>query len=174
MTTQELINQSADKSDPVKLASSLKKLTAQVVSAYLRNNNVPFTEIPGLIRDTYASLSNISAPSAAAPEQQRPAISVKKSVTPDAVTCLECGAELNMLKRHLKAAHNLTVDEYLTKWSLPSDYPMVAPNYGARRSEIAKEFGLGRKSNDDTPTTDSSGNVKRHQYPASRWSKPSE
>ena len=156
--------------------ADIKKLTAQVVSAFLSNNTVPLADVPSLIQNTYAGLVNITSPVVAPDrELQRPAVSVKKSVTPDAITCLECGEELHMLKRHIRTAHGFTVGEYLSRWSLPTDYPVVAPNYGARRSEMAKAFGLGKKRNVEAPkVTLEPEEPKRHHYPASRWSKPSE
>ena len=156
--------------------ADIKRLTAQVVSVLVGNNTVPLSDVPSLIQNTYAGLVNIISPVVVSDRvPQRPAVSVKKSVTPDAITCLECGAEMHMLKRHIRTAHGLTVGEYLSRWSLPSDYPVVAPNYGARRSEMAKAFGLGKKRSVAAPEVPSKPEeTKHHHYPASRWSKPTE
>ncbi|SEH27475.1 MucR family transcriptional regulator [Magnetospirillum fulvum] len=155
------------------------RLTSKIVAAYLRNNAVATADLPDLIRNTYATLVNIDTPAAEAPERQQPAVPVRKSVTPDAVYCLECGKPQKMLKRHLQTAHALSVDEYRAKWSLPSDYPMVASTYAARRSELAKSIGLGTKPRPDrTPAPSdaseaaTSDSQPQHRYPASRWSKP--
>jgi len=158
------------------------RLTSKIVAAYLRNNVVATADLADLIRSTHATLVNIDSPVAEAPERQQPAISIRKSVTPDAVYCLECGKPQKMLKRHLQTAHDLSVDAYRAKWSLPTDYPMVASTYAARRSELAKSIGLGTKPRQDrTPSAvepaepveaAASESQPQHRYPASRWSKP--
>jgi len=158
------------------------RLTSKIVAAYLRNNVVATADLPDLIRSTHATLVNIDAPAAEVTERQQPAVSVRKSITPDAVYCLECGKPQKMLKRHLQTAHDLSVDEYRTKWSLPSDYPMVAATYAARRSELAKSIGLGTKPRQDrAPSAKAAVEANepaapetqpQHRYPASRWSKP--
>jgi predicted transcriptional regulator len=117
--------------------------TAQIVSAHLTKNAVPVEELPALIREVYKTLSNVGE--APAPvEALKPAVPVTKSVFPDHIVCLEDGKQMTMLKRHLMTEHNLTVDQYRTKWGLPSNYPMVAPNYAETRSSLAKKMGLGR------------------------------
>lgn len=155
------------------------RLTSKIVAAYLRNNVVATADLPDLIRSTHATLANIDSPVAEAPERLPPAVPVRKSVTPDAVYCLECGKPQKMLKRHLQTAHGLPVDAYRAKWSLPTDYPMVASTYAARRSELAKSAGLGTKPRQDrTPPAVAPveaappDSQPQHRYPASRWSKP--
>jgi len=119
-------------------------LTAEIVRSYVSNNPVPTTELPGLINAVHQALSGAeSAP--AAEEEYTPVVSVKASVKPDHVVCMECGAKNKMLKRHLAAAHDLTPDEYRARYRLPGDYPMVASQYAAVRSKMAKKIGLGRK-----------------------------
>ena len=123
-------------------------LTGQIVSAYVSKNTIPASEIPALISSVYQSLTTLGSSPAAvvAPEELRPAVPVKKSVTPDYIVCLEDGKKLKMLKRHLNSSYGLTPNEYRAKWGLPSDYPMVAPNYAKSRSEMAVKIGLGRRA----------------------------
>jgi predicted transcriptional regulator len=125
------------------MADDLKVLTTKIVAAYLGGNALAATEIPTLITSVYSTLLGTDAPATAPTEQQQPAVSVKKSVTSGYIVCLECGDHQKMLKRHLLTSHGLTADEYRTKWSLPKDYPLVAPEYAAHRSELAKASGLG-------------------------------
>ena len=126
---------------------NLIALAADIVSAYVSNNTVATGDLPGLISEVYAALQRTS--SGVAPEPQpeplKPAIPIKKSVTPDYIVCLEDGKQFKSLKRHLSTHHGLTPDEYRAKWGLPADYPLVAPNYAAARSALAKSMGLGRK-----------------------------
>jgi predicted transcriptional regulator len=123
------------------------KETAEIVSAYLANNHLPENEIPDFIRSIYRALAaTTSQEPATEAVRAQPAVSVKKSVTPAAVICLECGKKFSMLKRHLRTDHHTTPDEYRAKWGLPSAYPMVAPDYAARRSALAVENGLGHKT----------------------------
>jgi predicted transcriptional regulator len=121
-------------------------LTAEIVSAYVSNNTVPATDIPGLINQVHAALSRVSngVPDGIA-EAPKPAISLKRSVTPEFLVCLEDGKKFKSLKRHLRTQYNMTPEQYRDKWNLPSDYPMVAPNYAAARSELAKQMGLGQQ-----------------------------
>jgi predicted transcriptional regulator len=122
------------------------ELTADVVSAYVSNNPVPVGELSKLIADVYTALGQVNgAAPAEIVEPQKPAVPIKKSVTPDYIVSLEDGKQFKSLKRHLKTSYGMTPDEYRAKWNLPSDYPMVAPNYAAARSELAKSIGLGRK-----------------------------
>ena len=123
-------------------------LTGEIVSAYVSKNTIPASEIPALISSVYQSLTTLGSSPAAvvAPEELRPAVPVKKSVTPDYIVCLEDGKKLKMLKRHLNSSYGLTPNEYRAKWGLPSDYPMVAPNYAKSRSEMAVKIGLGRRA----------------------------
>jgi predicted transcriptional regulator len=121
-------------------------LTADIVSAYLSHNRVPATDIPGLINQVHAALTRVSGPGADAPrEALKPAVSVKKSITPEYLVCLEDGKKFKSLKRHLRTQYNMTPEQYREKWSLPADYPMVAPNYAAARSQLAKQMGLGQQ-----------------------------
>lgn len=125
---------------------TLITLTADIVSAHVSNNDVAVSGIPALIQSVYQSLANADAPAPVVEEQREPAVSVRASVKPDAITCLECGFKGKMLKRHLMTEHGLDPKEYKTRWNLPSDYPLVAPNYAAQRAELAKTIGLGRKT----------------------------
>ena len=118
--------------------------TAQIVSAHLTKNAVRVEELPAIIREVYKTLSTVGEAEAAAAEPHQPAVPVMKSVFPDHIVCLECGKQMTMLKRHLMTEHNMTIDQYRAKWSLPSNYPMVAPNYAETRSNLAKKMGLGR------------------------------
>jgi len=123
----------------------LMRMTADVVAAYVSNNSLPTIQLPEVINAVYHSLRGLdSAPPELKAEPAKPAVPVKKSVTPDYLVCLEDGKKLKMLKRHLRSTYNMTPDEYRSKWGLPPDYPMVAPNYAAQRSAFAKEIGLGR------------------------------
>ena len=122
------------------------RMTSEVVAAYLSNNMLPSTQIPEVIKTVHASLRELSdASSEAEKEAPKPAVPIRRSVTPDFIVCLEDGKKLKMLKRHLRTTYNMTPDEYRAKWGLPPDYPMVAPNYAKQRSEFAKRIGLGRK-----------------------------
>nr|WP_280987441.1 MucR family transcriptional regulator [Jiella endophytica] len=124
----------------------LMELTAEVVAAYVSNNSLPVSELPGLIADVYGALGRTTTvPAAPLAEKPKPAVPVKKSVTDDFIVCLEDGKKFKSLKRHLMTHYNLTPEEYREKWDLPADYPMVAPNYAAARSRLAKQMGLGHK-----------------------------
>lgn len=125
--------------------SNLLKLTTEIVSSHVTNNSVAVQDLPDLIRQVYNTLSAIDQ--APAPQSDRPqaAVSIKKSVTPDYIICLEDGRKLKMLKRHLKTAFDMTPEDYRKRWGLPADYPMVAPNYARQRSTLAKKIGLGTK-----------------------------
>lgn len=127
--------------------TELLELTANIVAAYVSNNPLPTSELGRVIADTYAAVSKLQAPLTLQPEERRaPAVPIKKSVTPDFIICLEDGKKFKSLKRHIGTHYNLTPDEYRAKWGLPADYPMVAPNYAAARSQLAKASGLGRKA----------------------------
>jgi predicted transcriptional regulator len=119
-------------------------LTAQIVSAHVSNNSVTPDALPSLIQDVYRTLSGVGH-EMPAPDKPQPAVPAKKSVFPDFIVCLEDGKKLKMLKRHLKTAYNMTPEQYRDRWDLPSDYPMVAPNYARHRSSLAKKIGLGTK-----------------------------
>ena len=121
------------------------ELTAEIVSAYVSNNTVPAGEIPGLINQVHAALARVSGkPAEGSSEPLRPAVSVKKSITPEYIVCLEDGKKFKSLKRHLRTRYAMSPDEYRQKWGLPHDYPMVAPNYAKERSNLAKRMGLGQ------------------------------
>jgi predicted transcriptional regulator len=124
----------------------LVELTAEIVSAYVGNHVVPAADLSGLIADVFGALSNTSAPVPVAviAEKPKPAVSVRRSVQDDQITCLECGGSFKSLKRHLMTHHDLTPDQYREKWELQADYPMVAPAYAQARSRLAKEMGLGQ------------------------------
>ncbi len=122
-------------------------MTTQIVSAYVSHNEMSGSQIPEVIRSVYATLNaQKSGEVAVSKTPQKPAVTVRKSITPDFIICLEDGKKLKMLKRHLRTTYGLTPEEYRAKWGLPADYPMVAPNYSAQRSAFAKKIGLGRKS----------------------------
>jgi predicted transcriptional regulator len=124
----------------------LVTLTADIVSAYVSNNNADVASVPSLIGAVYGALANAgNAASAPVEEKLSPAVSVRSSVKPDAITCLECGFKAKMLKRHLSTEHGLTPPEYKARWDLPKDYPLVAPAYSEQRKELAVKIGLGRK-----------------------------
>ena len=122
------------------------ELTATIVSAYVSNNSVAASDLPGLIDQVHAALTRVKGgQNDVASEPLRPAISLKKSITPDHIVCLEDGKKFKSLKRHLRTQYNMTPEQYREKWSLAPDYPMVAPNYAAARSELAKQMGLGQQ-----------------------------
>lgn len=130
--------------DQVNDAGTLLGNVADIVAAFVGNNTVPTAELPALIASVHASLSTLGAPQSEAVLELVPAVPVRKSITPDYIICLEDGRKLKSLKRHLLAAFGLTPEAYREKWGLPKDYPMVAPNYAAARSEMAKRIGLGQ------------------------------
>jgi len=122
------------------------ELTAEIVSAYVSNNTVPSGDIPALINQVHAALTRVSGTPGDPPaEPLKPAVSVKRSVTPEHIVCLEDGKKFKSLKRHLRTQYNMTPEQYRDKWSLPPDYPMVAPNYAQARSALAKQMGLGQQ-----------------------------
>ena len=121
------------------------ELTADIVAAYVSNNSISASDLPGLIASVHSALNNIHTPAAVEALPLTPAVSVKKSITDDYLICLEDGKRFKSLKRHLKASYGMSPDEYRNKWGLPSDYPMVAPNYSASRSSLAKSLGLGQQ-----------------------------
>ncbi|MCA1408256.1 MucR family transcriptional regulator [Ensifer sp. IC3342] len=125
----------------------LVEMAAEIVAAYVSNHVVPVAELPTLIADVHSALNNTTAPAlvVAPVEKPKPAVSVRKSVQDNQITCLECGGTFKSLKRHLMTHHNLSPEEYREKWDLPADYPMVAPAYAEARSRLAKEMGLGQR-----------------------------
>ena len=135
-----------DKSDKPS-TSDMLQMAAEIVSAYVGKNTVPTAQIPDLIQSVYRSLNGLGGfhvSGGGGDSGQSPATSIKKSITPDFLICLEDGKKLKMLKRHLRTVYKMTPQDYRTKWNLPPDYPMVAPNYATQRSEFAKSIGLGR------------------------------
>lgn len=131
--------------------TDLVSIAADIVSAYVSSNPLPLGELPKLIADTYAALQGVGAPVTQATVQQEPAVSIRKSVTPDFIVRLEDGKKFKSLKRHIGVHYNLSPEEYRQKWNLPADYPMVATNYAATRSALAKSMGLGRKAATPAP-----------------------
>ena len=126
--------------------TSYIELTASIVSAYVSNNPVAAQDLSALINQVHTALTRVSSGQGeAASEPLKPAVSVKKSITADYIVCLEDGKKFKSLKRHLRTQYNMTPDQYREKWSLPPDYPMVAPNYAIARSELAKQMGLGQQ-----------------------------
>jgi predicted transcriptional regulator len=122
------------------------ELSADIVSAYVSNNSVPAADLPSLLASVYAALTNTVEGQQVEPKAELvPAVSVRKSVTPDAIICLEDGKSFKSLKRHLRTTYDMTPEQYRAKWNLPADYPMVAPNYAKARSELAKTMGLGQQ-----------------------------
>lgn len=129
----------------IQAGTSTLEIVVDVVSAYVSRNPVPVAEVPNLIGMVYQSFNSLVSPAEPAVEEKKPAISIKKSVTPDYIVCLEDGKKFKSLRRHLSTSFGMTPDEYRAKWKLPADYPMVAPNYSEQRSALAKKVGLGRK-----------------------------
>jgi predicted transcriptional regulator len=135
-----------DPENPRIPSPNLIEYAAIIVQAYVGNNRASASEVAGLVRDVHGTLAALAQLGGEPlPMTQKPAVPIKRSITPDYVICLEDGKKLKMLKRYLRTRYKLTTDEYRAKWGLPADYPMVAPNYSTRRSEFAKKFGLGRK-----------------------------
>jgi predicted transcriptional regulator len=126
--------------------TDLIDLAADIVSAYVSNNTVPASELPALIANVHRALNNTQAGmNEPDPEPLKPAVNPKKSVFPDYIVCLEDGKKFKSLKRHLRTHYDLSPEDYREKWGLPADYPMVAPNYAAARSALAKKMGLGQQ-----------------------------
>ena len=129
------------------------ELAAEIVSAYVSHNPVPSADLPGLIADVHSALAGLGEKAADTPlEPPKPAVPIKRSVTPDFIICLEDGKKFKSLKRHLRTQYDMTPEEYREKWGLAPDYPMVAPNYARARSELAKEMGLGQQRRKRRPT----------------------
>ena len=121
-------------------------MVSEIISAYVARNSLPSADLPGLIRRVHETVSRLAEAPVLAGEvvPQRPAVSIRKSVSDDSVACLECGVRHKMLRRHLMTSHGLAPRDYRAKWSLPADYPLIAPNYSIRRSELATKIGLGK------------------------------
>ncbi|MFM9978476.1 MAG: MucR family transcriptional regulator [Sphingomonadaceae bacterium] len=131
--------------DANEMQETLITLTADIVAAHVSNNSVAVNDLPTLIANIHGALSGLGSPVAPEVVKQEPAVSVRQSIKPDYVVCLEDGKKLKMLKRHLMTHYNMTPDQYRAKWNLPADYPMVAPNYAEQRRTLAKAIGLGTK-----------------------------
>ena len=149
-------------------SSGLVALTAQITSAHCANNTVEADALPGLIRQIYQALASVDEQVVPA-EKPVPAVSPRRSVFPDYIVCLEDGKKLTMLKRHLRSAYNMSPVDYRARWDLPHDYPMVAPNYTEKRSVLAKQIGLGRRSKEmahdkDAADTDTDTAVPEVQH----------
>jgi len=132
---------------------NLSELTADIVAAFVSNNALPIADLPSLIQSVHSALAQLASGPVIAPpleEKKEPAVSIRKSITPDYLFCLDDGKKFKSLRRHL-AGLGMTPEEYRAKWSLPSDYPMVAPNYAAQRSELAKQIGLGQMRKNAAP-----------------------
>ena len=134
----------ADAENP--MTRELLEHTTEIVAAHVANNPVPVNDLPELIRQVYNTLAQVDAAAAPQAEKPQPAVPIKRSITPDYLICLEDGKKLKMLKRHLKTAYDMSPEDYREKWGLPHDYPMVAPNYAAQRSSLAKKIGLGTRA----------------------------
>lgn len=127
------------------MSETLITLTSDIVAAHVSNNTVSVDEIGGLISNVYSALASLGQSAAAEEAMPEPAVSIRASIKPDYIVCLEDGKKLKMLKRHLKTAYNLSPEQYRERWALPPDYPMVAPNYAKQRSQLARDLGLGTK-----------------------------
>ena len=136
----------SEPTEPSTDENELLRMTAEIVAAYVGNNSLSADQVPEIVRTVGAALRQIEkGENGSEKTVGKPAVPIRKSVTPDFIICLEDGRKLKMLKRHLRTTFGLTPDEYRARWGLPADYPMVAPNYAKRRSEFAKKIGLGQK-----------------------------
>lgn len=127
------------------MQETLITLTSDIVAAHVSNNSVAVNELPTLISNVYGALAGLGQTAKVEEKMPEPAVSVRSSIKPDYIVCLEDGKKLKMLKRHLMTHYNLTPEQYRARWNLPADYPMVAPNYAEKRRDLAKKIGLGRK-----------------------------
>ena len=142
---RRLIEMDDKMTDSTEMQETFITLTADIVAAHVSNNSVAVNDLPVLIANVHTALANLGTPVAAPVAKLEPAVSVRASIKPDFIVCLEDGKKLKMLKRHLMTHYNLTPEQYRTKWNLPADYPMVAPNYAEQRRSLAKAIGLGTK-----------------------------
>ena len=133
---------------PQQTKAELLEMTTDIVASFVANNPVPASGLPDLITTVHETVLELASEEPAKPPRPDPAVPISKSITPDHIICLEDGRKLKMLKRYLRSRFDLTPEEYRARWGLPSDYPMVAPNYAKRRSAFAKEIGLGKKRAD--------------------------
>jgi predicted transcriptional regulator len=142
----------AEENEQTVASNNLLRMSVEIVSAYVSNNSIAATQVPDVINTVYGALNSINGQTVSEnAESQKPAVSIRRSINPDYIVCLEDGKKLKMLKRHLRAAYGMSPDEYRAKWGLPADYPMVAPNYALQRSAFAKQIGLGRKKGEKVP-----------------------
>lgn len=125
-------------------SEDLLSLTADIVSSHVSNNTVAVSDMAVLIQHVYSALAKLESPEPEVEPRPDPAVSIRKSIQPDFIVCLEDGKKLKMLKRHLKTRYDMTPEDYRERWNLPADYPMVAPNYAEQRRKLAKEIGLGK------------------------------
>ncbi len=135
----------------IEMKETLITLTSDIVAAHVSNNDVGVDDVPGLITNVFGALASLGSAAEPAEERPEPAVSVRASVKPDYIVCLEDGKKLKMLKRYLRTNFDMTPEEYRARWNLPSDYPMVAPNYAEKRRDLAKKIGLGRKPGSGRP-----------------------
>ena len=153
----------------------LLDFTTKITVSYLRGQSVPSSLLPDLIRSVHTALSQAGQQALTKEERQLPAVPIRRSVTPEAITCLECGKRNSMLKRHLRQEHDLLPDQYRAKWGLAPDYPMTAPNYAAQRSELAKANGLGQsrkgKGKGKAPASNAPPAAAEQRLPAKRGRK---
>ena len=160
---------------PTRPHADLMPLTADIVAAYLSQNDLPADQLPALIRSVHDALATPATAEPVAEEAPTPAVNPKRSVFPDYIICLEDGKKLKMLRRHLKTAYNMTPEEYRARWGLPREYPMVAPGYSEQRSSIARESGLGstpRASAPQEPVAEEETLPSVKQVPAKRRGRP--
>ena len=141
--------------------NELLALTAEIVSAYVGNNALDIGTVPDVIGAVFVKLTELSTDEKPLPETLTPAVPIKRSVTDDYIVCLEDGKKLKMLKRHLMTAYGMTPEEYRARWGLKPDYPMVAPTYAAKRQELAKKIGLGRKPRAPEPAAAPKGRTRK-------------
>ncbi|WP_432200113.1 MucR family transcriptional regulator [Erythrobacter sp. W53] len=127
------------------MSEALITLTSDIVAAHVSNNSVTVDDVPALITNVYSALSSLETGAAEEAPPPEPAVSIRASIKPDYIVCLEDGKKLKMLKRYLRTNYDMTPEQYRERWNLPADYPMVAPNYAETRRKLAKEIGLGRK-----------------------------
>jgi predicted transcriptional regulator len=133
------------------MKETLITLTSDIVAAHVSNNDVAVADVPGLITSVYDALANLGKEPVVEEAKPQPAVPIRSSVKPDYIVCLEDGKKLKMLKRYLRTNYNMSPEEYRARWGLPADYPMVAPNYAAKRRDLAKKIGLGRKPGTPAP-----------------------
>ncbi|MCZ8369063.1 MAG: MucR family transcriptional regulator [Porphyrobacter sp.] len=129
----------------INMKETLITLTSDIVAAHVSNNDVAVADLPSLITNVYGALANLGEVPVVEETKPQPAVAVRNSVKPDYIVCLEDGKKLKMLKRYLRTNFNMSPEEYRARWGLPTDYPMVAPNYAEKRRDLAKKIGLGRK-----------------------------